>query len=74
MPFRDRTYRSTTSSLSPLYFAAFRYSDTPRLTTRTTNMKLTHVVEVTSTESEFGLANKKSWRTEVETSTTETFE
>jgi hypothetical protein len=71
MPFHDfnRRYRST-------FLAPFvSYSDpTPKLTSRTTNVKITRVVEFTTTERPFGPVSKKCWRSEVESSTTETFE
>jgi hypothetical protein len=71
MPFHDinRRYRST--FLAPLV----SYSEpAPKLTSRTTNVKITKVVEFTTTELAFGPVSKKCWRAEVESSTTETFE
>ena len=68
-----RRYRNTSSALPPLYYGYFA-EPTPKLTSRTTNVKITKTVEISSTASAFGPASKQSWRTEVEASTTENYE
>jgi len=69
--YNDNRYRSTTSLL-PFFLS--HTASTPKLTTRTTNVRIAKVVEFTTVEAPFGPVTKKRWQSEVETSSTETYE